>query len=406
MLSSLNKNLFSSYQKFPSAYIVAAKRSPIGCFMGKLSGISPIDLEATVIKDTMKQINLDPKLVDEVLLGCVIQAGLGQNPADTVSMTAGLPTTVGCTTINKVCASGMKTVMQAAMSINLGINNCVVTGGFESMSRTPFYLLNHRKAVPYGHQQIVDATMHDGLWDVMSKQLMGNDAEKTAQDFKVTREDQDQFAIASYEKAIAANKKGIFKTEITPITINPKKKEIMTEDEEFKRYNKEKMLTLRTPFKKNGTITAGNASKINDGACSLLVVSEQMVNKLNLKPMARIAGFGDGHRDPIDFCIAPALAVPKALAHAGLKPKDIDYHEINEAFSVTVIANQRLLDIDPSRVNIHGGAVAMGHPVGVSGARVIISLMNVLKQKNAKYGMASICNGGGGASAICLENLQ
>lgn len=392
-----------------STVIVAAKRTPVGVFLGKMSNIKATELGSTAINATLDSTGLPSEQirssVDEVILGNVCSAGIGQNPARQASLGAKIPINVSCTTVNKVCASGMKTVLYGAQSIALGLSDTVLAGGFESMSNVPFYVTKHRSGHSFGNQQLIDGLAFDGLTCIYNNVAMGLCGEKTATDLSIDRATQDEYAVGSYDRTINSIKTGKFSNEITPVVISEKDGSII-EDEEPKKYNKEKMLKLKPVFSKTGTITAANASKINDGAATILLMSEEKAAKLNLKPLARIVSFADYEVDPIDFCIAPAKAVQIALERGGKKITDIDYHEINEAFSVTVLANMKLLDLDYERVNVNGGAVALGHPVGMSGARIIISLMSVLKQNKGKFGMASICNGGGGASAILIENLQ
>jgi len=392
-----------------STVIVAAKRTPIGTFLGKMGNIKATELGSIALNATLDSTGLAADQIrneiDEVILGNVCPAGLGQNPARQASLGAKIPINVPCTTVNKVCASGMKTVTLGAQSIALGLSDVVVAGGFESMTNIPFYVTKHRTGQAFGNQQLLDGLAYDGLTCIYNNVAMGLCGEKTATDLKIDRATNDEFAIGSYERAIASIKNGSWRDQIAPVFISERDGTI-TEDEEPKKFNKEKMLKLKPVFSKTGTITAANASKINDGAATILLMSEEKAAKLGLKPLARIVSFADYEVDPIDFCIAPAKAVQIALERAGKKITDVDYHEINEAFSTTVLANMKLLDLDYERVNIQGGAVALGHPIGMSGARIIMNLMGVLKEKNAKLGMASICNGGGGATAVLIENLQ
>jgi len=337
-------------------------------------------------------------------LGNVISAGLGQSAARQASLGAQLPITVPCINVNKVCASGMKSTVYGAQSIGMGLTDIAITGGFESMSNAPFLVPNMRKGHMYGNVQMLDTVAFDGLTDAYNNCAMGMCAEKTAADLKITRELQDEFCIASYERYIAALKGGKFANELVAIKINDK--ETLAEDEEYKRYSKEKIPLLKPAFSKTGSVTAGNSSKINDGACSLILMAEETAQKMNIKPLARIVSYADAEIDPMDFSIAPVKASQKALDYVGKKITDMDFFEINEAFSVTVLANMKLLDLDHEKVNVHGGAVAMGHPIGTSGARILLSLITVLKSRNGKFGMASICNGGGGATAMILENIK
>eukprot|EP00331_Platyophrya_macrostoma_P034991 CAMPEP_0176445886 /NCGR_PEP_ID=MMETSP0127-20121128/23984_1 /TAXON_ID=938130 /ORGANISM="Platyophrya macrostoma, Strain WH" /LENGTH=406 /DNA_ID=CAMNT_0017831789 /DNA_START=21 /DNA_END=1241 /DNA_ORIENTATION=+ len=384
--------------------VVAAKRTPIGMLLGKLSKQSATSLSSETIKAALTEANLTAQDVDSVILGNVISAGLGQAPARQAAIGAGLPVNVTCTTVNKVCASGMKSLAFAAQDIGMGLSDVVVAGGFESMSKVPFYLLNHRKGHTFGNEQLIDGVAYDGLTDVYNGIAMGLCAEKTSSDLKIERAVQDEFCIASYERTNAAMKDGRFKNEIVPIKISDK--ETVSEDEEPKKFLKEKIPLLKPVFSKTGTITAANASKINDGAATFILMSADKAKEKGLKPLARIVSYADAETDPIDFCIAPTPAIQKALQYAGKKITDIDYFEINEAFAATVLANMKLLDLDHERVNVNGGAVALGHPIGMSGARIVQSLISVLKQKGARFGIASICNGGGGASAMLIENLQ
>ncbi|KAL4472422.1 hypothetical protein ABPG74_018371 [Tetrahymena malaccensis] len=387
-----------------TAYIVAAKRTPIGSFLGKLSNIKATELSAIATRAALESKKIDPKHVDEVILGNVIGAGLGQNPARQASLAAGISVSVPSYSIQKVCASGMKSVILGAQQIQLGLSNCIVSGGFESMSNAPFYLQNYRKGASYGNQTLVDGLANDGLVDAYNKIAMGLCAEKTASDFQLTRELQDHYCITSYERTLAAMNSGKFADEIVPVKINDK--ETVTQDEDPLKFKKEKIPVLKPAFSKTGTITAANASKINDGACSIILMSEQKVKELGLTPLGRIVSYADAEVDPIDFCIAPAKSSQKALDRAGMKISQLEYFEFNEAFSATALANMKLLDIDISKINLHGGAVALGHPVGFSGARIIQSLLTVLKVNKGKYGLAGICNGGGGGSSIIIENLQ
>eukprot|EP01017_Pseudomicrothorax_dubius_P040684 TRINITY_DN6403_c0_g1_i1.p1 TRINITY_DN6403_c0_g1~~TRINITY_DN6403_c0_g1_i1.p1 ORF type:complete len:402 (-),score=81.46 TRINITY_DN6403_c0_g1_i1:20-1225(-) len=395
---------FSVVRNTRSAVIVAAKRTPVGLFMGKMSKYKAPELGSIAVRAAIESIRLDPAKIDEVVLGNVCQAGIGQNPARQASLAAGIPVTVPCTTINKVCASGLKSLVYAAQSILLGHSNIAVAGGFESMSNIPFYVPNYRKGHTFGNVQLLDGLAVDGLTDAYNNCAMGLCGEKTATDLKIDRSVQDDFAIASYERLIAATKAGYLAEDIVPIKINDK--ETVSEDEEQKKFVREKMPSLKPVFSKTGTITAGNASKINDGGCALIVMEEQTAKNLHVRPLARIVSYADAEVEPLDFCIAPAKAAQFSLDRAGLKLKDIAFHEINEAFAVTVLANMKLLDLSHDQVNVHGGAVALGHPIGMSGARIVQSLMTVLKRHKSKYGMASICNGGGGSSAIIIENLQ
>ncbi|EGR34678.1 hypothetical protein IMG5_004260 [Ichthyophthirius multifiliis] len=386
-----------------SVYIVAAKRTPVGSLMGKLSQFKATELSSLTIKAALESKQISPENVDEAIFGNVCSAGLGQNPARQAILGAGLPITTIATNVNKVCSSGMKAVSFAAQQIQLGAANCIISGGFESMSNVPFYVMNYRKGILYGNQQLLDGLATDGLSDVYNKCAMGVCAEKTAQDFQISRQLQDDFCISSYERALQAAKQGKFNEEIVPVKLNDK--ETFSQDEEPQKFRKEKIPLLKPAFSKTGTITAANSSKINDGACSLVLMSEKKIKELNIKPLAKIISFADAEVDPIDFCIAPTKAAQKALVLAGMKQQQIEFYEFSEAFAVTALCNMKLFDIDPIKINVNGGAVALGHPIGMSGARLVQSLVSVLKQNKGKYGVASICNGGGGASAIIIENL-
>lgn len=388
-------------------YIVSAARTAMGSFGGTLAGVSATQLGATAIKGALAKINLDGKLVTEVFMGSVLQANLGQAPARQAAKFAGLPDSVNCTTVNKVCASGMKSVMLAAQSIMLGENDVVVAGGMENMSSVPFYSDAVRWGAKYGDSKLIDGLAKDGLTDVYGNVPMGNCAELCAKDMKFSREEQDAFAIESYKRSAAAWSAGKFKEEVVPVTVKTKKGEVeFAEDEEYKNVMFEKIPTLKPVFQKDGTVTAANASTMNDGAAALVLMSKEKAEALGLKPLAKIKGFADAAQAPEWFTTSPSLAVPKAVEKAGLKMSDISYFEFNEAFSVVGLANTKLLNLDASKVNVNGGAVSLGHPLGASGARIIVTLINVLKQNNAKYGAAAICNGGGGASAFVIENVD
>lgn len=388
-------------------YIVSAVRTAMGSFGGTLAGVSATQLGATAIKGALAKINLDGKLVTEVFMGSVLQANLGQAPARQAAKFAGLPDNVNCTTVNKVCASGMKSVMLAAQSIMLGENDVVVAGGMENMSSVPFYSDAVRWGAKYGDSKLIDGLAKDGLTDVYGNVPMGNCAELCAKDMKFSREEQDAFAIESYKRSAAAWSAGKFKNEVVPVTVKTKKGDVeFAEDEEYKNVMFEKIPTLKPVFQKDGTVTAANASTMNDGAAALVLMSKEKAEALGLKPLAKIKGFADAAQAPEWFTTSPSLAMPKAVEKAGLKMSDINYFEFNEAFSVVGLANNKLLNLDPSKVNVNGGAVSLGHPLGASGARIIVTLINVLKQNNAKYGAAAICNGGGGASAFVIENVD
>lgn len=398
-----SKRLFSRR----NVVLVAGKRTPIGTFMGGLSNMTGPQLGTIATKGAIASSGISAEDIDEVYLGNVNSAGCGQAPARQVAIGAGLKVDTPCTTVNKVCASGMKTVMIGATSIAIGDRNTVLTGGFESMSKAPHYLYL-RKPTSYGHAQAVDSIQFDTLTDVYNNILMGSCTEKVCTEIGITREAQDEFAIKSYQKAREAQEKGIFDWEIVDIVEqdNKGKEKRINKDEECQKFFPDKFASLKPAFAKNGTITAANASKINDGACSLIIMAEETAKERGLKPLARIVGFEDAEVAPIDFGIAPSKAVANLLKRKGMTVKNVDYHEINEAFAAVALANCKLLDIDVTRVNVHGGACALGHPVGMSGARIILSLYNVLKHKNGSIGVASICNGGGGASAIMIERLN
>lgn len=388
-------------------YIVAAVRTPIGSFGGSLANIPATKLGSIAVKGALEKAGIDPKEVNEVLLGNVVSSGLGQAPARQAAIGAGIGYNVPCTTVNKVCSSGMKTVMLGAQSIMLGTNDVVVTGGFENMSSIPYYLPKARYGYKYGHGQVIDGLMHDGLWEVYNGFPMGNCADNTAKEMNITREEQDEYAINSYKRSAASWESGKFKDEIIPVEIPQRKGDpiLFTEDEEYKNVNFDKIPGLRPVFSKEGTVTAANASTINDGASCIILVSEAKMKELGLTPIAKIRGFADAAQEPIWFTTSPSLAIPKALKSAGLNPSEVDFYEINEAFSAVALANNKELGLDSNKVNVNGGAVALGHPLGASGARIITTLSNVLKQNKAKIGVAGICNGGGGASAIVIESI-
>lgn len=387
-------------------YIVSAVRTPMGSFGGTLAGMSATKLGAVAIKGALDRIKLDPALVNEVFMGSVLQANLGQAPARQAAKFAGLPDSVNCTTVNKVCASGMKSISLAAQAIMLGDADIVVAGGMENMSQVPFYLENNRWGAKYGNGVVVDGLAKDGLTDVYGNVPMGNCADLCAKEHGFTREDQDNFAIESYKRSAAAWAAGKFKEEIVPVEIVTKKGTVLfAEDEEYKNVMFDKIPGLKPVFSKDGTVTAANASTMNDGAAALVLMSKEKADALGLKPLAKINGYADAEQAPEWFTTTPSLALPKAAEKAGLKVSDINYFELNEAFAVVGLANMKLMNLDPSKVNVNGGAVSLGHPLGCSGARVIVTLINVLKQNNAKFGGAAICNGGGGASALVIENM-
>lgn len=386
-------------------FIVGAKRTPLGSFNGSLSAVSATQLGAVAIKAALQQAGINPELVQEVLMGNVLQAGVGQAPARQASKFAGIPDNVPATTINKVCASGMKAIALGMQSIQLGYADIVVAGGMENMSLTPHYLPNSRSGYRYGNFQAIDGIVHDGLTDVYSNGLMGVCAETCASEHHFSREDQDAFAIESYTRSAKSWSEGRFDSEIAPVTISTKKGDVViNEDEEFKNVRFDKIPELRPVFKKDGTVTAANASTINDGAAAVILVSGEKLKELGLTPLAKIIGTADAEQDPEWFTTTPALAMPLAAKRAGVNIQDLDAVELNEAFAVVGLANIKLLNLDPSKVNINGGAVSLGHPLGASGARIIVTLINVLKQQNGKIGGAAICNGGGGASAMIIEN--
>ena len=386
--------------------IVSAVRTPIGSFMGALSSLPATKLGAIAIKGAIEKINLDPNLVDEVLMGNVIQAGNGQAPARQAALFAGLPNTVSCTTINKVCASGMKAVMQAAQAIVAGDAEIIIAGGMENMSLIPHYV-HLRSGTKFGPTSLIDGMQKDGLTDAYDNSAMGVSADLCAAQYKITREEQDAFAIRSYEKSAQAWKTGKFDNEIIPVEIPQRHGDpiVFSQDEEFTNVKLDKIPSLNPVFTKDGTVTAANASTINDGAAVLILMSEEKANSLGLKPLAYIKSYADAAQEPKWFTTSPAKALPKALNKAGLSISDVDFFEFNEAFSVVGIANSKILNIDTAKVNVNGGAVSLGHPLGGSGARIIVTLINVLAQNNAKIGAAAICNGGGGASAIVIESI-
>lgn len=384
--------------------IVSAVRTPIGSFLGNLSTIPAPKLGATAIKAALSRINLKPELVEEVLMGNVVQAGTGQAPARQAAIYAGIPNTVPCTTINKVCASGMKTVMQAAQAITCGDANIIVAGGMENMSLIPHYLYS-RTATKFGPTTLIDGMQKDGLVDAYDQNAMGVCADACAIEYGFTREDQDAFAIQSYKRSAEAWETGKFDNEVIPVEVPQRRGEpiIVNQDEEFKNVKMDKLPHLRPAFTKDGTVTAANASTINDGAAAMVLMSKEKANELGLKPLATIKSYADAAHEPEWFTTAPAKALPKALNKAGIDIKDVDFFEFNEAFSVVGLANMKILGLNDSKVNVHGGAVSLGHPLGCSGARIIVTLLNILEQNNGKIGAAAICNGGGGASAIVLE---
>ena len=387
-------------------YIVSAVRTPIGSFGGTLKDVPATKLGAIAIKSAIEKAGIQPEQVEEVLMGCVLQANLGQAPARQAAKYAGLPDKVICTTVNKVCASGMKAVAQAAQSIMLGDADIIVAGGMENMSSVPFYVENLRWGNKYGDTKLIDGLAKDGLTDCYHGYAMGCAADLTATEHKISREEQDAFAIESYTRSQNAWNSGKFKDEVVVVEVPSRKETIKFEkDEEPWNVKFDKIPGLKPAFDKDGTVTAANASTMNDGAAAIVLMSKEKANELGIKPIAKIISYADAEQAPEKFTTTPSLAVPKAVKKAGLKMSDIEYYELNEAFSVVGVANIKLMSLDPSKVNVNGGAVSLGHPLGASGARIIISLINVLKQNKGKYGAAGICNGGGGASAMVIENL-
>ena len=384
--------------------IVSAVRTPIGRFLGGLSGVPAPKLGAIAIRGAMKKINLDPATVDEVLMGQVVQSGCGQAPARQAAIFAGIPDTVPCTTVNKVCSSGMKTIMQAAQSIALGDADIIVAGGMENMSSIPHYY-HARSAQKFGPVTLEDGLQKDGLVDAYNQQAMGVCADACATTYQFSREDQDAFAIQSYKRSASAWEQGKFDNEVVPVEVPQRRGEplIISQDEEFLNVKLEKIPALRPAFSKDGTVTAANASTINDGAAALVLMSKDKAKDLGIKPLATIKSYADAAREPEWFTVAPAKALPKALDKANINIDDVDYFEFNEAFSVVGLANMKILELNDSKVNVNGGAVSLGHPLGCSGARIVVSLLNVLEQNNGTIGAAAICNGGGGASALILE---
>ncbi|MCC6257655.1 MAG: acetyl-CoA C-acyltransferase [Chitinophagaceae bacterium] len=389
-------------------YVISAVRTPIGSYGGSLKPFSATQLGGIAIKGAIEKAGLSPQLVNDVLMGCVLQANLGQAPARQAAKFAGLPNEVNCTTVNKVCASGMKAISQAAQSIMLGDADIVVAGGMESMSNIPFYSDTMRWGNKYGNVTLIDGLVKDGLTDVYDGKAMGNAAELCASTCAVSREDQDAFAIESYTRSQASVKEGRFENEIIPVSIPQRKGDpvIFSKDEEPFNVKFDKIASLKSAFQKDGSVTAANASTLNDGAAALVLMSKEKAVELGLKPIARIVSFADAEQAPEWFTTSPSLAVPKAVEKAGLKMEDIGFWELNEAFSVVGIENSRRMKLDPAKVNVNGGAVSLGHPLGCSGARILVTLINVLKQNKAQYGAAGICNGGGGASAMVIENLM
>jgi acetyl-CoA C-acetyltransferase len=388
-------------------YIVSAVRTPMGSFNGAFASVAATQLGATAIKGALDKIKLDPKEVQEVYMGNVLQAGLGQAPARQAAKFAGLPDSVICTTINKVCASGMKSIALAAQSIMLGENDVVVAGGMENMSQVPHYLPGSRNGFRLGDAKLVDGMVFDGLTDVYNRQHMGNCAELCAKEKNISREEQDQFAITSYKRAAAAWENGKFDNEIVAVAVPQRKGDpiVVAKDEEYTNVKLDKIPSLSPVFQKDGSVTAANASTLNDGASAIILMSKEKADALGIKPLAKIVSFADAEQAPEWFTTAPSIALPKALKKANLNVNDIDYWELNQAFSVVGLANMKELGLNPEKVDVNGGAVALGHPLGSSGCRIIVTLINVLKQNNGRYGAAGICNGGGGASAMIIENV-
>ncbi|EXB29565.1 putative acetyl-CoA acetyltransferase, cytosolic 2 [Morus notabilis] len=427
-------NPSSSSIKPRDVCIVGVARTPIGGFLGSLSSLSATQLGSVAIKAALRRAGVEPSLVQEVFFGNVLSANLGQAPARQAALGAGIPNSGICTTINKVCSSGMKAIMIASQSIELGTNDIVVAGGMESMSNTPKYLTDVRNGSRLGHDTIVDGMVKDGLWDVYNDFGMGVCGELCADQYKISREEQivyrdvnslnshvrrqacrhcarpvvtiDAYAIRSFERGVSAQKNGHFAWEITPVEVpggRGKPSTVVDKDESLEKFDAAKLRKLRPSFKKGGTVTAGNASIISDGAAAFVLVSGEKALQLSLQVIAKIKGFADAAQAPELFTTAPALAIPKAISNAGLKASQIDYYEINEAFSVVALANQKLLGLEPEKLNVHGGAVSLGHPLGCSGARILVTLLGVLRHKNGKYGVGAVCNGGGGASSLVLE---
>jgi acetyl-CoA C-acetyltransferase len=389
-------------------FILSAARTPIGSFGGSLSSVQACRLGAVAIEGALQKANVQPEHIDEVFMGNVLSANLGQAPARQASRYAGLPDNVVCTTVNKVCASGMKAVVFGAQAIQLGDAGLVVAGGMENMSQTPFYLPKARNGYGYGHGEVLDGLLKDGLTDVYDQIGMGVCGDKTATRYAISREEQDQFAIRSYQRSASSTENKYFSNEIVAVSLPASKggePTLIADDEEFKRVKFEKIPILKPAFSNDGTVTAANASTINDGAAALILAGNNEVQRNGLKPLARIVAYADAEQEPVWFTTTPILATKKVLSKAGLSLADIDYFEVNEAFAVVVLAYMKELALDPEKVNVFGGAVSLGHPLGASGARIITTLLSVLAQKNARYGLATICNGGGGASAIIVERL-
>lgn len=385
-------------------FIAGIARTPIGSFNGSISTLTAPQLGSIAIRSALERSGIKAGLVEEVYFGNVLTAGIGQAPARQAALGAGISNTTPCTTINKVCASGTKSVMLAAQSIMLGHNDIVVAGGMESMSNVPYYIEKARFGYKLGHGTLQDGIIKDGLWDVYNDCHMGNAAESCSREYNISREEQDAYAIESYKRSAEAHQNGRFKNEIVPVEVKSRKgSTIIEDDDEYHNVNFDKVSTLRPVFDKEGTVTAANASTINDGAAALVLLSKEKMEELGLKPIAKILSFADAAQEPINFTTTPAIAIPKAIKRAGLTADNIDFYEINEAFSVVALVNNKLLKLDPKIVNVFGGAVSLGHPIGASGARILITLLSVLQHKNGKIGALGICNGGGGASAMVVE---
>ena len=387
--------------------IVSVARTPIGSFGGGLASLTAPKLGAVVIKAALERAGISGDQVNEIFMGHVLSAGIGQAPVTQAMLAAGIPDTTPSTTINKVCASGMKAIMIGAQSIMLGTNDIVVAGGMESMSNVPYYLTKERWGAKLGHQQAIDGIIHDGLWDPYGNKHMGSCGETCAREYNFSREDQDNYAADSYRRAAEAWEKGWFNNEVVPVSIPQRKGDpiIVDKDEDYTKVKFDKLSSLPPAFEKDGTVTAANASNLNDGAAAVVLMSRDKAEELGIKPLARIAGMADAQQAPEWFTTTPAKAMPKAIAQAGLQISDVDYFEINEAFSVVALANMKDLNITHEQTNVYGGAVSIGHPIGCSGARILITLLSVLQQKEGRYGCAGICNGGGGASAVVIEKL-
>jgi acetyl-CoA C-acetyltransferase len=387
-------------------YIVSVARTPIGSFNGALSSLSALELGKVAIQKAMERAGINGDQVDEVIMGNVLSANLGQAPARQVSILAGISNSARATTINKVCASGMKAIALATQSIMLGDSDIVIAGGMESMSNSPFYLPSGRSGIRYGNGEIIDAIVKDGLQDPYNKNMMGNTAELCASTYEFTREQQDAYSVESYRRAAEAYANGSFNDEIAPVTVSSRKGDVViSEDEEYKNFNADRVGTAKPAFIKNGTVTGVNSSKINDGAAALVLMSREKAEELGIKPLAKVLSYADAEQAPDWFTTTPSIAIPKAVEKAGLSMSDIDIFEINEAFAVVSLANIQEMKLDPEKVNILGGAVSLGHPLGMSGARIVATLISALNHKNGKIGAAGICNGGGGASAIVIEKM-